>query len=63
MRSEKEAVMVTSIKNTIYGTMTSVVGSVMPVLKETQFLQKGQLTPQEFIEAGDNLTHKCSTWK
>jgi len=55
--------MVTSIKNTIYGTMTSVVGSVMPVLKETQFLQKGQLTPQEFIEAGDNLTHKCSTWK
>jgi ubiquitin-like-conjugating enzyme ATG3 len=55
--------MVSNLKNKIYGAVTGVVGSVMPVLSETQFLEKGQLMPSEFIQAGDNLTHKCSTWK
>ena len=49
--------------NAIYQKATGVIGSVMPVLRETQFLQKGQLTPAEFQAAGDNLTHKCPTWK
>ena len=30
--------MVTDLKNKIYGGVTSVIGSVMPTLKETQFL-------------------------
>ena len=55
--------MATAIKNALYKGYTSVAGSVMPVLTETQFLQKGQLMPSEFIQAGDNLTHKCPTWK
>ena len=55
--------MVTELKNKIYGGVTSALGSVMPILRETQFLQKGQLMPSEFVTAGDNLTHKCSTWK
>lgn len=29
------------------------------VLKESQFLQKGVLTPEEFVIAGDQLTYKC----
>ena len=55
--------MVTRIKQGVYDAFTGVVGSVMPVLRETQFLAKGQLMPSEFIAAGDNLCHKCSTWK
>jgi len=34
----------------------------MPDLKESVFIEKGMLTPQEFVFAGDNLTHKCPTW-
>ena len=55
--------MVSDLKNKAYGAFTGVMGSVMPVLRDSQFLQKGQLTPAEFILAGDNLTHKCPTWK
>ena len=52
-----------SAKNAIYQKATNIIGSLQPVLRESQFLQKGQLTPEEFILAGENLTHKCSTWK
>ena len=56
--------MVSDLKNKIYGGVTQFLGDkIMPVLTETQFLQKGQLTPVEFVTAGDNLTHKCPTWK
>ncbi len=34
----------------------------MGVLKESKFLEKGLLTPEEFVLAGDQLTHKCPTW-
>ena len=51
------------VMNAIYQKATGVIGNAMPVLRETQFLAKGQLTPQEFLAAGDNLTHKCPTWK
>ena len=33
--------MVTDLKNKIYGGVTGIIGNVMPVLKETQFLAKG----------------------
>ena len=35
----------------------------MPVLKESQFAEKGVLTPEEFVVAGDNLVYKCPTWE
>ncbi len=34
----------------------------MGVLKESKFIEKGLLTPEEFVMAGDQLTHKCPTW-
>lgn len=33
-----------------------------PVLKETAFIEKGVLTPEEFVKAGDQLILKCPTW-
>jgi ubiquitin-like-conjugating enzyme ATG3 len=35
----------------------------MGVLKESKFLESGKLTPEEFVLAGDQLTHKCPTWR
>ena len=36
---------------------------LMGVLKDSQFLEKGILTPEEFVIAGDQITHKCPTWR
>jgi len=33
-----------------------------PKLKETAFLDRGVLTPEEFVDAGDELVYKCPTW-
>jgi len=33
-----------------------------PVRKTTGFLNKGVLTPEEFVKAGDELVFKCPTW-
>lgn len=35
---------------------------ITPTLTSSQFLQKGLLTPEEFIKAGDELTFRCPTW-
>lgn len=35
----------------------------MPVLTTSQFQDKGVLTPEEFVAAGDNLVFKCPTWE
>jgi len=32
-------------------------------LKDSAFLEKGVLTPEEFVAAGDHLCHKCNTWQ
>ena len=34
-----------------------------PVLAESQFLEKGVLTPEEFVAAGDMLVLRCPTWQ
>lgn len=34
----------------------------MPTLKQSAFLEKGVLTPEEFVLAGDELVYKCPTW-
>jgi ubiquitin-like-conjugating enzyme ATG3 len=35
----------------------------MGLLKDSKFLEQGVLTPEEFVLAGEHLTHKCNTWK
>lgn len=49
--------------------MSSVLGSLrkarewaMPTLKNSAFLEKGVLTPEEFVQAGDELVYRCPTW-
>lgn len=34
-----------------------------PVLAESHFIEKGVLTPEEFVLAGDMLALRCPTWK
>ena len=34
-----------------------------PVLKDSAFTEKGVLTPEEFVRAGDQLILKCPTWQ
>ena len=36
---------------------------VTPVLTESQFAEKGVLTPEEFVAAGDMLVLRCPTWQ
>ena len=33
-----------------------------PTLKQSAFLAKGILTPDEFVRAGDELVYRCPTW-
>jgi ubiquitin-like-conjugating enzyme ATG3 len=40
----------------------SVGEALTPVLKESNFLETGRLTPEEFVAAGDYLVYKCPTW-
>ena len=34
-----------------------------PVLAQSQFAEKGVLTPDEFVAAGDMLVLRCPTWQ
>lgn len=34
-----------------------------PILTESLFEEKGILTPEEFVKAGDLLVYKCPTWQ
>lgn len=34
-----------------------------PVLTESAFLDKGMLTPEEFVRAGDKLIQACPSWR
>jgi len=52
-----------SLKNTLYKGYVAAVTPLMGTLKESKFFEKGVLTPEEFVLAGDNLTHKCPTWE
>ena len=35
---------------------------MVPTLKKSAFLEKGVLTPDEFVKAGDELVYRCPTW-
>ena len=52
-----------AIKKKLYDTGVSILTPMVGTLKETKFLEKGVLTPEEFVIAGDNLVHKCATWQ
>jgi ubiquitin-like-conjugating enzyme ATG3 len=52
-----------SIKKTMYDAYVKTVTPLMGTLKESKFFEKGVLTPEEYVIAGDNLTHKCPTWE
>ena len=54
--------MVDNIKYSVYKGATDLAGKLMGTLKDSKFLEKGVLTPEEFVKAGDHLTHKCNTW-
>ena len=40
----------------------NVLSNVTPLLKESCFYTHGMLTPEEFVNAGDELVLKCGTW-
>lgn len=52
-----------SFKNKANNIFRAVATPFIGVLKESKFLQQGLLTPDEFVIAGEQLVHKCPTWK
>jgi ubiquitin-like-conjugating enzyme ATG3 len=52
-----------AIKNRANNLFMAVATPFMGVLKDSKFLEKGVLTPEEFVIAGDQLTFKCQTWR
>ena len=52
-----------SIKNKANNIYRTIATPFVGILKESKFLEQGLLTPAEYIIAGDQLVHKCPTWK
>jgi len=54
----------TDIKNVLHAKAVNVADSVgiIALQTESEFHQKGVLTPQEFVAAGDLLVLKCTSW-
>ncbi|EDR21530.1 hypothetical protein, conserved [Entamoeba dispar SAW760] len=52
-----------TLKRKAYETYTKSVDLVKPTLTESQFIEKGVLTPEEFVNAGDFLVNKYRTWQ
>jgi len=51
-----------NIKNTLLSNAHYVAEIVTPTLTASKFVEKGVLTPEEFVRAGDQLVLKCPTW-
>lgn len=52
-----------ALKHKAHSLFKGVAEKVMPTLKESAFKEKGVLTPEEFVLAGDNLCQTCPTWR
>lgn len=50
-------------KYAVYKAATGIIGGLQGPLKDSRFLEKGVLTPEEFVLAGDHLCNKCGTWQ
>ena len=46
----------------VMGTLRGWRESLAPTLKESAFLERGVLTPDEFVRAGDELVFRCPAW-
>lgn len=51
------------IQNSAQSLFLSVAEYFTPVLTSSHFYEKGVLTPEEFVAAGDRLTSQCRTWQ
>ncbi|XP_043213068.1 ubiquitin-like-conjugating enzyme ATG3 [Amphibalanus amphitrite] len=51
-----------SVLNTVRGAALGFAEQVTPLLTESCFRERGMLTPEEFVECGDQLVHSCPTW-
>lgn len=51
------------VKHRIGDAYRSVVGSLTATSTESRFVENGTLTPEEFVQAGDQLTFKFPTWQ
>eukprot|EP01130_Rhizamoeba_saxonica_P003568 TRINITY_DN1495_c0_g1_i2.p1 TRINITY_DN1495_c0_g1~~TRINITY_DN1495_c0_g1_i2.p1 ORF type:complete len:163 (-),score=56.01 TRINITY_DN1495_c0_g1_i2:456-944(-) len=49
--------------NTLTQMSVKTLGQMKSTLKESKFLERGVLTPEEFVESGDLLVFKCPTWE
>ena len=50
-------------KHTLFEGITGIISKLKPPPKESKFYEKGILTPEEYVKAGDYLVMKCPTWK
>ena len=62
MPTQKRSAM-QSLLNTATNLAHSVGETLTPVLTESAFMEKGVMTPEEFVAAGDKLVALCGTWK
>jgi ubiquitin-like-conjugating enzyme ATG3 len=51
------------VKHRLGDTYRSVVGALTVTNTESRFVENGTLTPEEFVQAGDQLTFKFPTWQ
>eukprot|EP00927_Polykrikos_kofoidii_P062057 TRINITY_DN56883_c0_g1_i1.p1 TRINITY_DN56883_c0_g1~~TRINITY_DN56883_c0_g1_i1.p1 ORF type:complete len:337 (+),score=48.09 TRINITY_DN56883_c0_g1_i1:127-1137(+) len=51
------------VKHRLGDTYRSVVSTITPQGTESRFVENGTLTPEEFVEAGDQLIFKFPTWQ
>ena len=51
------------LKYQAYNQLTKAYADMTGTLKDSRFVQDGILTPEEFVAAGDHLTHRCPTWQ
>ncbi|KAL4440254.1 hypothetical protein ABPG75_003255 [Micractinium tetrahymenae] len=51
-----------SLRNLLHSTYKSAAERVLPARTQSAFKEKGVLTPEEFVAAGDYLVHTCPTW-